>query len=347
MTLVKLAVMPEEKFVDHCYDMGFFQDWWGKTCPRCKVGTLGPLLQELTNRRPAHKCNAKPCRAYILPEHSCSLLSHGPCSRPPRDQVMDIFCLITTNSVGDTVKLTGHDEKAVQRSRRLLLMTQKVYVQQKQKDIDLGASFLGPWPDVEVDETTVSKAFTRKPKGPNDKVVVWDNWLGIVARGHPQTLVLERLRQPPTKARSPGPGPISKDQWRPLARKWLQSRKVVMHSDSARAYRECIIKGVARDHVVHKKRRIVDKTGKVRWLKPIYVRTVKHKLDGKVVTRRAGTQTIDRAWGFLKARIHKNQHTRPGGTHSVMEVRSAQWHYWIRGRDPWVALGTMLKDMHG
>ena len=121
-----------------------------------------------------------------------------------------------------------------------------------------------------------------------------------------------------------------------------------MHSDSARAYRECKFKGVARDHVVHKKRRVVDQaTGKARWLKPVYVRTVQHKLDGKMVTRRAGTQVIDRAWGFLKARIYKNQHTRPGALRATMEVRAAQWHYWNRSLNPWDAIGMMLKQMQG
>ena len=259
---------------------------------------------------------------------------------------MDLFCLTMTNSVADTVKITGHNEKAVRWLRRLLLITQKVYVQQKQKNIDFGAASLGAWPDVEVDESTFGKAYTRKPRTANDKVVVWENWIGIVARGRPETLVLERLRQPPTKARAPGPGPITKDQWRPLARKWLQWRKVVLHSDSARAYRECTFKGVAKDHVVHKKRRVVSRaTGKARWLKPIYVRTVRHKLDGKTVTRRAGTQIIDRAWGILKARIHKNQHMHPGTLNSALEIRAAQWHYWNRGLDPWHAIGTMIKQM--
>lgn len=122
---------------------------------------------------------------------------------------------------------------------------------------------------------------------------------------------------------------------------------MVLHSDSARAYKECKFPGVVKDHVVHKKRRVVGANGKARWLKPVYSTTVKHKLDGRVEKRRSGTQVIDRAWGFMKALIHKNQTTRPGSRGFGLEVRSAQWQYWTRGQDAWCATGDMIKALQG
>ena len=118
-------------------------------------------------------------------------------------------------------------------------------------------------------------------------------------RGHPTTLVLFRLPSRVTSARSPGPGPIAKRDWKPVAKKFLEGRSVILHTDGAKAYKTKI-PGVIHDNVVHKKKRIVVR-GKAVWVKPHYTKTRTHKLPtGKTVTVKAGTQIIDRFWGHIR-----------------------------------------------
>ncbi len=81
------------------------------------------------------------------------------------------------------------------------------------------------------------------------------------------------------------------------------------------------------------------------WLKPRYVQLFKHKLpNGQVIRTLGGTQIIDRAWRFLRAHIG----SRNGmvGTQSVQaRGRSAQWTYWHRGANLWLATGEMLATL--
>lgn len=64
----------------------------------------------------------------------------------------------------------------------------------------------------------------------NKSSVAWE-------RGRPKTLNLFRLQPSPTKPRSPGPGPIRRREWLPIAKKYLQDRQVILHIDGAKAYK--------------------------------------------------------------------------------------------------------------
>ena len=68
---------------------------------------------------------------------------------------------------------------------------------------------------------------------------------------------------------------------------------------------------------------------------------VKHKIGGKTIWRKAGTQSIDSCWKFLKSRLKVNQELRPGTRAFASAVRSAQYEYWTRGQDPWIALSAL------
>ena len=98
------------------------------------------------------------------------------------------------------------------------------------------------WADIEADEAT----FDRQVVG---QQVQWEQWCGIVQRGKPSTLVLHRLKRPPAKLRAPGPGAVRKVEWEPLAKKWLQNRQVILHTDSAKSYKTAV-PGVLHDRVV-------------------------------------------------------------------------------------------------
>ena len=135
-----------------------------------------------------------------------------------------------------------------------------------------------------------------------------------------------------TVKRAPGPGAIRKLEWKTLGNKLLHKRRVVLHTDSAKSYK-LKIEGVLHDRVVHAKKRVkVD--GKFRWLKPRYVKLVKHKVPStnRTITVKSGTQIIDRAWRFLKDRIIVNQNCRAGIKALRAKLRSAQYEYWHKKR---------------
>eukprot|EP00959_Pyramimonas_sp_CCMP1952_P183195 3830111-Pyramimonas_sp.AAC.1 len=334
--------MSDDEVLQFLRKLGFAKDLTGTKCGKCKVGVYGPEQSRANGRHPVHKCTKKSCRCRAMPWSQCPLLHTGRRSATPREQLMNLLSLSATNSVAATAQLTGHSEKSVARTRSLLQLARKVYVQRIEKTMVFGSSKQLPpsrWPDIEVDEASFGKMILRPPRHPGDKVQVWENWIGMVRRGHPNTLLLVRSTNGPTLARSPGPGPITKEQWRAISSIYFKNRHVVLHSDSARAYREVNIPGAVRDQVVHKKRRVYNsKKKKYIWLKPKYVKTVKHKIGGKTIWRKAGTQSIDSCWKFLKSRLKVNQELKPGTKAFAAAVRSAQYEYWTRGQDPWTAL---------
>ena len=145
----------------------------------------------------------------------------------------------------------------------------------------------------------------------------------------------------PTKPRSPGPGPIKKYDWKPLADKWLKDKRVLLHTDSARAHNSKT-RGVLHASVVHKKCRVWV-GGRWVWEQLTYVKMKKVILPNqKHLTVKVGTQVVDRAWKFIKSRLTLNQNSKVGSTALISQVRSAQFEYWNRGRDMWERTGELL-----
>ena len=87
----------------------------------------------------------------------------------------------------------------------------KKYVEVKEKEIDFASGV--KWSDVEADETTFDRqnmgAFAENKAAP----IAWEQWCGLVKRGHPESLVLHRLSPKMSEARAPGPGAIRKVEW--------------------------------------------------------------------------------------------------------------------------------------
>ena len=119
------------------------------------------------------------------------------------------------------------DHKMIEDLDKRLRHARKTLVEAKEKNIVLGKG--QKWADVEADETTFDRMdLGNTAPGPTNPVV-WEQWCGIVQRGHPETLVLSRLSPKLAKElakRAPGPGAIRKVEWTPLAKKWLQDKKV-------------------------------------------------------------------------------------------------------------------------
>ena len=167
---------------------------------------------------------------------------------------------------------------------------------------------------------------------------------GLHSLGDPSTLVLTRLQPINTKPRAPGPGPIRKRDWEPIANRHLKGKRVVLHTDGARAYK-MKVEGVLHDNVVHAKKRVVV-NGKTVWLRPKFTKTVTHTLpDKKKLTVKAGTQIIDRIWRHVRAHLEGNS-AKTGSTSLSNRIRSAQWTYWNRGADLWEATGEMIQAIH-
>ena len=157
------------------------------------------------------------------------------------------------------------------------------------------------------------------------------------SRGASRGLVLKRLKPELSQARARGPGAIRKVEWTPIASELLEDQKVILHTDATKSYKTKI-RGVLHDRVVHCKKR-VKKNGKWKWTPPCYVKIAKHKdpKTGKILKVKAGTQVIDRAWRFLKDRINPSQHATVGTKDLRSMIRSAQYEYWLRNQDLWLA----------
>ena len=133
--------------------------------------------------------------------------------------------------------------------------------------------------------------------------------------------------------RSTGTWSYQEARGKTLGNKLLHNRRIVLHTDSAKSYK-LKIEGVIHDRVVHAKKRVkVD--GKFRWLKPHYVKIVKHNVPNtnRTITVKFGMQMIDRAWRFLKDRIIVNQNCRVGSKALRAKLRSAQYEYWHKNDD--------------
>ena len=183
--------------------------------------------------------------------------------------------------------------------------------------------------DVEADECTLGKF----PSGDPEHPVAWISYVGLVKRGEPGSLKLIQMPIRKSKERAPGPGPITLQLWRPLAKKYLEGRSLILHTDSARAYKETI-PSVKHTSVVHQKKKI-----KGKWIHPKFVETHKIRLPGgRCLCVRSGTQTIDGFWAHLKKQVMRCHVRNPEVVDQY--VRLAQFLYWSQGNDPM----DMLRD---
>jgi len=232
------------------------------------------------------------------------------------------------------------NHKVAERLNARLQQQRMKYVVKKEKTIVFGTRTA--WKDVEADEAVFGKGPANGDEGEDARnSVAWEQWAGIVERGRRDTLVLKKTNSKKTIKKAPGPGAITRVDWLPLANRYLKGRRVVLHTDRAKSY-AIKVEGVAHDSVRHCKKR-VKRNGKWVWLKPTYVRLTTHRLPGGATLRtKAGSQIIDRAWGFIR-KILASRVMTPGSASAAAAIRSAQWLYWNRGQDLWKQTGMMLK----
>ena len=307
----------------------------GPVCPRCQHGTLRKLAPQRQGSPPKHRCNAKNCQAYISPHYAHPLfVDHwGKSHTPLSTQAALLLLLLNRVPHAAIHRLMYVNHKAIEDMQKRLYTLREAYVLEKEKEICFGRGH--EWADVEADEATFAKKIVQGQ-------VQWEQWCGIVQRGKPGTLVLHRLKPPLAALRAPGPGAVRKVEWKPIAKKWLEGKNVILHTDSAKSYR-AQVPGMLHDRVVHKKTRV--KVGnKFRWVAPKYVEVQKHRLPGgKVMQVKSGTQIVDRCWRFLKERVTLNQQACVGARMLCMQLRSGQYEYWNRGKDLWTCTGALVQ----
>ena len=137
---------------------------------------------------------------------------------------------------------------------------------------------------------------------------------------------------------------MKKMDWTPTSKKYLENRKIVLHTDRAKSY-QARVKGMVHDSARHCKKR-VKINGKWIWRNPVYSKVVTHKLpDGTKLKVKTGTQVIDRAWRFFRRHL-EGLALQPGSNRLAAAVRPGQWLYWNRDKDLWSETGTMLKALN-
>ena len=228
-------------------------EWKGKLCPRCGVGKMGPLKYNTANKTWTHRCNHYKCHKNLQPHdfHPIFYMGAGNSHSPLHVQASILLCATAGVKEVSTHLILDTSKKPVETIYKNLETARSRYVNAKEKDITYG-----DWHDVEVDEVDVGKFVD--PSIQDAKNTTWEQWGGMVERGNPSSLRLFRLNPKKTKQSAPGPGPIRKCDWVPVAKKYLKNMNVVLHSDGARAY-TMKFPGIIHCNVVHKKKRKIVK----------------------------------------------------------------------------------------
>lgn len=340
--LLQLVNASDKKIVCLLKADGLLPELKGACCPHCGEGLLGPMkfIKKNASKQWLYQCGRNGCRQYVVPHHDHPIFTaaRGCSYTSLQEQAAILFCSLANVNQNSTHVLLGKNHKLVEGLYCRQDAVREKYVKQKEKSIVFGS--IRPWNDVEADEVDLGKGENPDAVQRSSKPLLWEQWGGIVERGNPKSLMLMRLNPAATKRRAPGPGPIRKRDWKPIADKVLKNRKVVLSTDGARTYR-LKLPGVLHTWVVHKKKRIKI-AGRWTWVRPNYVKLFTHTLpDGSKLTVKGGTQIIDRFWSHLRSHLgHRNR--RPGSASLARRIRSAQWTYWHRGEDLWLKTGEML-----
>ena len=117
-----------------------------------------------------------------------------------------------------------------------------------------------------------------------------------------QTRLSAKAEAQDVRQRAPGPGPIRKVEWSPIANCVLKGRKVVLRTDSAKSYK-LKAEGVLHDRVIHCNKR-VKVNGSWKLKMPTYVKIISHKDPQRF--------KVNRAWRFLKSKTELNQRSKVG-----------------------------------
>ena len=203
--LKDLLATSEADMVNLLIADGLLPDWQGATCPMCSSGVLSGL-QAWVSGLPRYRCGSKSCQKFVTPQHLHPIFTaaRGPEGHPLGVQA-SVLLLRLANVPLSTIHLVlGVNHKALDRMERNLQQIRRSYVESKQQTMTFRHS--KKWLDVEVDEATFDKSLVPiEDSGTPSKNMKWEQWLGIVTRGKPESLVLLRLSPKTSKPNAPGP----------------------------------------------------------------------------------------------------------------------------------------------
>ena len=167
---------------------------------------MGPLVWITRLSAWKHRCNKKGCQRYINAwyDHPIFTDGHGAQLTSLQEQSSILLCSLCPTTQAATHVLTGKNHKTIEGIYRRQDEARTTYVEKKQPFIKFGNC--KDYHDVEADEVDLAKC--EPEDSSRSKPVEWEQWGGIIERGAPCTLVLERLNPARTKRRAPMPGPI-------------------------------------------------------------------------------------------------------------------------------------------
>ena len=218
----------------------------GSKCPFCKKGVLGKL-KKTNGWGLRNQCRRKGCRRYVVPHHGHPFFAVSKHAESLKTQSAALLCNLAGASNVTTHKLLGHNHKVMENLTSRLAYARQRHVVKDQDKIVFGDG--RTWKDGEADEATFAKKIDPKASD-SEKNTSWEQWGGILQRGRRDSLVLNRLSSSQTSLRAPGPGAIKKIDWTPLAKKYLEDRKIVLHTDRAKSYK-ARARGMVHDSARH------------------------------------------------------------------------------------------------
>ena len=318
-----LLRMPEHKAITMLKKLGWLKLL--KECPECSTKLVSCRTKGNTTYQ--SRCPSRGCQKRILWTHGHPLLHQNNTSIPIGHQAavyLGILLGCSQHALAVQFDTTRSNiEKYVDRIKQFVAS----FVLKQQAHITFGNDG-NDWQEVEVDEVTLSKTLIDKKK------YRWGNFIGLIARGVPRSLWISRLPDRDTALRAPGPGPIRSKDWEPIAKALIDNKGVILHSDSARAYKKNF-RRMARTMVIHCKKW---KNGV--WVRPHFTKVRKVDCNGKAKYVKSGTQMIDGVWSLMRKGKWGSH-----GSNALLErsVRWVQWRYWNQGQDLFHVVGGMIK----
>ena len=246
-----------------------------------------------------YRCKSRGCQCWVSRIQGHLIFTMGRCAIPIQQQFIILRAFL--NDIPSSSIHLQHNIPHATIERYIARVRAHITTWVKETQSEIIGSDDKDIPDVEVDECTVAKFPSGKSRAP----MSWIGYIGLVSRGFPSSLVLEALPSKNTTVRAPGPGPISSAVWQPIASRWLEHGNLVMHTDSARAYKAPIA-GVHHTTVVHQLKKVEG-----RWIPPTFSSTINFDIaKGYRKKFKSGTQTIDRFWTHLRREFRRRQSNR-------------------------------------